>query len=196
MKTTTKKLLQISLITFSVLALAGCGGSTNQQNATTNNQSRIIDNPEFNLTIPREWDVIESKNFTSDVPPETALVVRNNVKNDTFTANVNVIRRTIQNSVESLEYAKEVINRQKTGLVNYKEDKQDLVKVKIAGKDVDTYIETFEGKKDAQSDLLVFYQTYAVKGNYAYIVTGSYSPKETTDNINVVQAIVKSFSLK
>ncbi len=193
---TTKKLFNFSILAFTVIALSGCGGSSTQQQTAANNQSRVIDNTEFTMTIPREWDVIESKDFTSDVPPETIIVVRNNVKNENFTANVNIVRRNLQATEASLDFAKEVINRQKTGLLNYKEDKNETAKIQIAGKPNDTYLETFEGKKDAQSDLIDFYQTYAVKGNYAYIVTGSYSPQETNDNINTVQTIVKSFTLK
>src|SRR5262249_2581887 len=140
--------------------------------------------------------VIEPKDFTSDVPPETVLVVRNNVKNENFTANVNIIRRNLQNTQATLDYAKEVINRQKSGLLNYKEDKRDTSKMTIGNTQVDSYLVTFEGQKDAQSDLINFYQTYAVKGNFAYIITGAYSPKETGDNINTVQTIVKSFALK
>jgi len=196
MQTTTKKLLTFSIITLTALSLAGCGNSNAPKVAPGDSQSRIIDNPEFTMTIPKEWDVIESKDFTSDVPPETALVVRNNVKNEDFTANVNIIRRNLQNTQVTLDYAKEVINRQKSGLINYKESKRDSDKLTIGTTQTDDYLVSFEGKKDASSDLIEFYQTYAVKGNFAYIITGSYSPKETGDNINAVQAIVKSFAVK
>jgi hypothetical protein len=198
MKTSTRNTLRASLVTLTILALSGCGSSTSLPLATNtaNIQSRLIDSPEFTLTIPHDWDVIQAQDFTSDVPPETQLVVRNNVKNDNFTANVSIIKRGTSNSIATLDYAKEVINRQKTGLLNYKEDNNSSAKIQIGGQPVDTYLETFEGKKDAQSDLIDFYQTYAVKGANGYIVTGAYSPQETTDNINAVQAVVKSFSVK
>jgi len=196
MKTSTKTLFGIALVTFTLLALSGCGSSTAPKTPTANEQSRIIDNPEYTMTIPREWDVIESKDFTSDVPQETQLVVRNNVKNETFTANVNIIRRNLQTTQETLDFAKSVINRQQTGLLNYKEDKRDVSKMTIGSKQVDSYVVTFEGKKDAQSDQLKFVQTYAVKGTFGYIVSGSYSLQETSDNMNTVETIVKSFSLK
>ncbi len=196
MQTTTKKILGISIMMVTVLALSGCGNSSTQQKPTTDERSRVIDNAEFTMRIPREWDVIEAKDFTADVPAETTMVVRNNVKNEDFTANVNVIRRSLQTTKETLEYAKEVINRQKSGLLNYKETKRDVSKMKIGDKTVDSYVVTFEGKKDAESDLVRFVQTYAVKGNMGYIVTGSYSLKESGDNMNTVEEIVKSFSLK
>lgn len=196
MRTPTKKILRFSLIALTVFSLAGCGSSSTSKPTATDDRSRVIDNPEFTLRIPREWDVIESKDFTSDVPQETVLVLRNNVKNDDFTANVNVVRRSLQKNQETLEYAKEVINRQKSGLLNYKEDKRDVSKMKIGDKQFDTYIVTFEGKKDVQSDLVKFEQTYAVKGTLGYIITGAYSMKESNDNINTVDEIVKSFALK
>lgn len=194
--TTRKKILNFSLIALTVLALAGCGNSGTQTKTTTDERSKDLDYPEYTMRIAREWDVIEAKDFTADVPQETALVVRNNVKNEDFTANVNILRRNLQTTKETLEYAKEVINRQKSGLLNYKEDKRDVSKMNIGDKKVDSYVVTFEGKKDAQSDLIKFVQTYAVKGNYGYIVTGSYSLKESGDNMNTVEEIVKSFSLK
>jgi len=196
MQTTTNKILRFSLIAITVASLTGCGGSGTQTKAPTDERSRIIDNTEFNLRVPTAWEVIESKDFTNDVPKETLLVIRNNVKNDTFTANVNVIRKDLQTTEETLEYAKEVLNRQKSGLLNYKEYKRDVVKMKIGDKQVDGYIVTFEGKKDPQSDLIIFVQTYAVKGNRGYIVTGSYTPQESGDIKNTAEEVVKSFTLK
>ncbi|MFO0780550.1 MAG: hypothetical protein U0519_01500 [Candidatus Gracilibacteria bacterium] len=196
MKTTTNKIFHWAFIGMTVLALAGCGSSNTQQKPTTDERSRIIDNTEFTMRIPREWDVIEAKDFTSDVPEETVLVVRNNVKNDNFTANVNVVRRDLQSTKETLEYAKEVINRQKTGLLNYKESKRDVLKIKIGDKETDSYLVNFEGKKDPQSDLVTFVQAYGVKGTKGYIITGSYTAQESGNNKNTVEEIVKSLSLK
>jgi hypothetical protein len=184
---------------FGLLVLSGCssGGSTTQK-TTDDDKTRIIDSAsyDFNVRIPREWDVIEAKEFTSDVPPQTVIVFRNNVKNEDFTANVNIIRNTLQNSKETLDYAKQVLNRQKNGLYNYKESGRDLVQVSITGKKSDTYLTHFEAKKDPSSDLTRFVQTYAVKGTEAYIVTGSMSPKENENNIKTVEDIVKSFTIK
>ena len=81
MYSSTQKFLKISIIALTALSLAGCGGSGTQQKPTSDERSRVIENTEYTMRIPREWDTIESKDFTSDVPQETAIVVRNNVKN-------------------------------------------------------------------------------------------------------------------
>lgn len=195
MKSSSTKILQISFIALTLVALSGCGGSSSTPKTTTDERTKTIENTEFSLKIPREWDVIEKKDFTNDVQNETVLVLRNNVKNENFSANVSIVKKNLQKTEETLEFAKKVINRQKN-LLNYKQNKQDLTKMTVAGKPVDSYTMTFEGKKDEQSDLLNFFQTYAVKGNYGYIVTGAYSRAETGDNTNAVQEMVKSFGLK
>lgn len=194
----SKKIL-ISTVALTILVLGGCSsGSTTTPKTSDDDKTRIIDNAQydFNVRIPREWDVIEAKDFTSEVPKQTVIVFRNNVKNEDFTANVNVIRNTLQTPRETLDYAKQVLNRQKGGLYNYRETARDLVQVSITGKKVDTYLTHFEAKKDPASELTKFVQTYAVKGSEAYIVTGSLSPKENTNNANTVDEIVKSFTIK
>ena len=195
----TKKNIKVGLIgfiTISIFALSGCGSSTNTTKTPVDERSRLIDNTEFSVKIPREWDVIEPKDFTSDVPSETLIVFRNNVKNENFTVNVNIIKKNLQKPQDTLEFAKEVINRQKNGLLNYQQSKQDLTKMTVAGKQVDSYTMLFQAKKDVQSDSINFFQTYATKGNFGYIITGSYAGGETSDNINIAQTIVKSFGLK
>ena len=192
----SKKTCLVALLAFSLLTVAGCGSSNTTPKTPVDDRFRVVDNTEFTLRIPREWDVIEAKDFTSDVPKETMLVVRNNVKNDDFTTNVNIVRKNLQTTQATLEYAKEVINRQKSGLLNYVEDKRDVSKMHIGNTQVDSYITTFEAKKDPESILVRFVQTYAVKDKLAYIITGSYSTKESSDNIKSTEDIVKSFSLK
>lgn len=195
-----RKKLALGLMLLTPFVLAGCfnlgGGTTTTPKVTTDERFRTLDDPAFKIVIPREWDVIEKKDFTSEVPQETLLVLRNNVKNEDFTANANVVRRDLQTTKETLEYAKEVINREKTGLYNYKELQRNTVKILIGDKSVDTYSISFEGAKDPASPVLRFFQTYAVKDKFAYIVTGAVSTKENDNNIKTVQDIVKSFSLK
>ena len=192
----SKRVFTFSLIALSAIALAGCGGGNKTSAPATDEKSRIVETTEFSAKIPREWDVIEAKDFSSDVQKETVLIFRNNVKNENFTANVNVVKKNLQKTEESLDFARATINRQKNGLLNYKQTKQDLTKMTITGKQFDSYTTSFEAKKDEQSDLVNFFQTYAVKGNSGYIFTGSYSTNESSANVTAVQDIVKSFSLK
>ncbi|MFA5829141.1 MAG: hypothetical protein WC843_01455 [Candidatus Gracilibacteria bacterium] len=199
MKISNKALTCLFVLTLT--SFTGCfnfgGGSTNPT-VTTSDQTRKIDDPKYAFTaiIPREWDIIEAKDFTKDVPQETQLVLRNNVKNEDFTANVNVVHHVLQTTRETLEYAKQVINAEKTGLYNYQESKRDTFQIPIADKKADTYVTYFVGAKEPSSDVITFIQTFAVKGTDAYIITGSYSPKESQINVKAVESIVKSFILK
>ncbi len=198
-----KKFQVLGLLVTSILVISGCfnfgsNPGTTTSKPTANDRIRTIDDLKYDFTIqlPREWDVIEKKDFTADVPPETVVVFRNNIKNEDFTANVSIIRTELQTPKETLEYAKEVINRQKNGLYNYKETKRDLVKIQIGDKNVDTYLTYFEAKKDPGNDVVKFMQTYAVKNNAAYIALGAMSTKENDNNAKTVEDIIKSWKLK
>jgi hypothetical protein len=194
-----KKYFLLGLFVFSFISLWGCslGGGTTPT-VTTDERIRTIDDPQYDFTvrIPREWDVIERKDFAAEVPKETVIVFRNNIKNENFTANVSVLRHSLQKPQSTLDFAKLILNRQRTGLYNYKETRRDLVKTKIGGKEVDTYVTYFEAKKDPASPLARFIQTYVVKDNSAYIALGAFSPEENSNNVKTVEDIVKSFKLR
>ncbi len=194
------KIKTLTIIIISIFTLNGCSlfssSTSTTQKVTVDEKSRLIDYPNFTVKIPREWDVIEKKNFTTEVPAETVIVFRNNVKNQDFTGNVNILLNNLQDTRETLDYAKEVINKEATSLYNFKEKQRDLVKITIAGKPVDTYIIYFEGKKEPQSVLTQFTQTFAVKDKSAYIITGANSTKDSTNNISTVEQIIKNFAVK
>lgn len=191
-----------SLIIFSILVLGGCfnfSGSNTTTKVTTDERLKVIDSTgyDFNITIPREWDVIEKKDFTKDVAPETVIVFRNNIKNEDWTSTVIITQANFQVARDTLEAAKYVLNREKTSLYDYKEIRtQELRKIQIANKQVDTYVNYFQGKEKADSTLIQFFQTYASRGNVAYIVTGTVSTSENENNRKAVEDIVKSFTLK
>lgn len=199
MVTPSKKVFVVGMLTLTTLLLGGCfnfSGTNSNKTVVTDEKNRSIENAEFSVKLPREWDVIEPKDFTTIVPKETVMVFRNNVKNEDFTANVNLVRNPLQQTKETLEYAKEVINREKTSLYNFKEIKRDLAQIQIGDKKVDSYLITFEGKKTPEANTARFIQIMAVKGTNAYIMTGAYSLQETGANITAVEDILKSFALK
>lgn len=183
----------------SILLLSSCinlGGTQSATTSSTDERIKTYDTSEFTISVPKEWEIIDKKQFTDEVPPETIVVFRNNVKNETFTANLAVIKNNLQGPVDTLEYAKMVLNRQKSGLFDYKESTRDEYKVSIGGKDTATYFSTFEAKKTANDKLVKYIQTYAVKDNAAYIITGAVSTKENDSVIKTIEDMVKSFKLK
>lgn len=174
------KIKLFSLIFISSLLLSGClttgdssSNSGSQQEDNNYQQTLKYINNQFSFNFPERWDLIEPKDFTSEIPQETQVVVRNNIKNETFTANVNVVKNTLQESLSSLDYAKAILNRQQTGLLDYKETKRELVKIKVAGQEEDTYYIEFTARLNATDPLTKFIQTFGVKDKNGYIILGS-----------------------
>lgn len=192
-----KKLLG-SLLIGTSLILSGCfgtdGGSAPLPGPDDNStQSKSYQNSQFAFSFPGAWDVIEPQDFTSDIPRETQVVARNNIKNDTFTSNVNVVRNDLQVTKSSMDYAKEILNRQRTGLLDYKETKRELLNISVAGQSQETYYTEFEARLNATDPVLKFAQTYAVKDKAGYIIMGTWSLQENSAVIDQIVSTVKSF---
>lgn len=192
-----KSFLSVLLIG-ATLTLAGCfgtdgGGAPLPAPDNGSNQSSTYQNSQFAFSFPSPWDVIEPKDFTSDIPRETQVVVRNNIKNDTFTANVNVVRNDLQVSKTSMDYAKEILNRQRTGLLDYRETKREIVQVSVGSQAQETYYTEFEARLNTTDPVLKFAQIYAVKDRAGYIIMGAYSLQENTAIVDQIVASVQSF---
>lgn len=197
----SKKLIAIALVV-PALFFSGCFSVDNSGGSTTtsaqgqgSNLTKTYNNNQFAFSFPADWDVIEQKDFTSDIPRETQVVVRNNLKNDTFTANVNVVKNDLQATQSSLDYAKEILNRQKTGLLDYKETKREIIQIPVGGQNTETYYTEFEARLNQTDPVTRFFQTYAVKDKAGYIIMGASSTQENTAVIDKVSAAVKSFKV-
>ncbi len=194
-----KKILSILLLS-TAFTLSGCFSADNQTGTSTdanadNTETRTYQNSQFSLSFPGTWDVIEPKDFTSEIPRETQLVIRNNIKNDTFTANINIVRNDLQLALSSLDYAKEIINRQRTGLLDYKETKREIINIQVGGQSQETYYTEFEARLNQTDPVTKFVQTYAVKDKAGYIMMGTYSTQENTPVIDQINNTVKSFKV-
>jgi hypothetical protein len=192
------KILSVALSAILFLSLGGCfnlGGSQTTQKPV-DERSKVYETNEFTITVPKTWEVIEKKDFTSDVPAETVVVFRNNVKNETFTANMVIVKNTLQEPIATLEYAKMVLNRQKSGLYDYKESRRDETKITIGGNEDPTFFTLFEAKKSTEENSVRYLQTYGIKGKSAYIVTGAVSTQENDSVVKDIENMVKSFKLK
>jgi len=197
----SKKLIALTLIT-PALFFSGCFSVDNSGIPTTNtdqaqgsNLTKTYNNNQYAFSFPTDWDIIEQKDFTSDIPRETQVVVRNNIKNDTFTANINVVRNDLQVTQSSLDYAKQILNRQKTGLLDYKETKREIIQIPIGGQSTETYYTEFEARLNQSEPVTKFVQAYAVKDKAGFIIMGAFSTQENTSVINKVNAAVKSFKV-
>ena len=197
MKATKNLIITISLAS---LLLTGCfstdtSGTTTGGTTTADAQSISYNNNQFTFSYPGSWDLIEPKDFTSDVPKETQVVVRNNIKNETFTATVTVVKNPLQLDESSLDYAKEVLNRQKTGLLDYKETKREIINVSAGGQSQETYYVEFDARLNATDPVTRWIQTYAVKDKQGYIIMAGYSGQENSPVIEQLQKVVRSFKV-
>ncbi len=197
----SKKLITITLIA-SALLLSGCfgvdnsgGGSSPSDQGQNSNLTKTYNNNQFAFSFPSTWDVIEPKDFTSEIPRETQLNVRNNIKNDTYTANITVVKNDLQLTLSSLDYAKQILNRQKTGLLDYKETKREIIQIQVGGQSTETYYTEFEGRLNQTEPVLKFIQAYAVKDKAGFIIMGSFSTQENSSVIDKIIAAVKSFKV-
>jgi hypothetical protein len=180
----------------SLTLLTGCFNtdSGTASNATPpSDQTKVYNNNQFALSFPANWDVIQPNDFTSEIPRETQVVVRNNIKNDTFTANVNVVKNDLQTTLSNLDYAKEILNRQKTGLLDYKETKREIVKVSVGGSDQETYYVEFEARLNSTEPVTKFIQSFGVKDKAGFIVMAAYSQNESDTVVTALTNVVKSF---
>jgi len=197
------KKIFLSLLIITTIFMGGCfaadqsasTGSTTDNGQNTGNATKTYSNNQFSFSFPAAWDIIEPKDFTSEIPRETLVVVRNNIKNDTFTANINVVMNDLQTSKSSLDYAKEILNRQRTGLLDYKETKREIANVEVGGQNQETYYTEFEARLNQTDPVTKFVQTYAVKDKAGYIIMGAYSLQENTTVTDQVANAVKSFKI-
>jgi hypothetical protein len=194
-----KTILFLSII-LTTTFLGGCfsfedGNSAEGTQSQNNDLTKTYSNNQFSFTYPQDWDLIERKDFTSEIPAETQVVIRNNLKNDSFTANINIVKNTIQNEKSTLDYAKEVLNRQKTGLLDYKETKREIIKISIGGSDQETYYTEFEARLNSTEPITKFFQTYGVKGQNGFVIMGASSTQENSSTINKLQKAVLSFKI-
>ncbi len=187
-------LLLGTLFLFSGCFNFGSGSSTTT--ATNDARFNLYENSDYSLSVPKNWDTIDKTQFTAEVPEETDVVFRNNVKNETYTADIAIIRRPFQTSLPSLEFAKYVYNRQSSGLYDFKELRKDLVKIKVAGKEEDTFLLIFEARKSPKDKLLRFYQTFGFKNNVGFIAIGSLSPQEDANTAKLIEDSIKSLVVK
>ncbi len=198
MKSTTKfsNIIPISgiLMTFFFSGCMNLQGNTTTK--TDDPRLKTYDSSDFSLKTPKDWEIIEKKDFTADVPDVTVVVFRNNIKNETFTANVNIVKNYLQETMPTLEYAKNVLNRQKGGLFNFKENKREELKLKVGGQDTSTIFIQFEAKKGTDQPTVRYIQTYAVKEKWAFIITGALSTKENDVVLQSIENIIKSFQVK
>ncbi|MBD3328611.1 hypothetical protein GF340_04900 [Candidatus Peregrinibacteria bacterium] len=188
-------------LTFSLFSflLAGCFNfdtDTPDDSDTANETERLYETNDYAVIIPKDWEVIEKENFTSDIPEETDIAFRNNVKNETFTATATIVERDLLDTLDSLEFANRVRNRQKDGLTDYDEISKEKYNIVVGNTSQETLFIHFAARKTTSDPLLEYFQTYVTSDDTAYIVGGAVHPNEQENTSQIVEDIVRSFRLK
>lgn len=182
--------------------LAGCFNfdiPTEQQpggQTPVDNSSKLYQTAEFSMVIPRDWEVIEKGNFPTDFQEETEVVFRNNVKNEVWTANIAIVKKNLDSTISSEEFGGTVINRQRSGLTNYKERSKENIPLSVAGHSETTLLMGFEGRLNPNEQMVRYLQTYAIKGNTGYIALGSFSLQENDTTVQAIDQALRSFTLQ
>ncbi len=170
-------------------------GSTSSSNSQPSTEQKAYNNGDIFLTFPANWEVIQPADFTSDIPFETQVVVRNNVKNEIFTATTAVTKTNIPAGTPTTDFALSLLNKQKYGLIDYKETSRETVNINVGGQEIETYLVKFEAKEKPNDQTLRYIQKFAVKNNAGYVILGATSLQESETVVNSVGNIINSFKV-
>ncbi len=154
----------------------------------------LYDLSDFSIQYPKDWEVIDT--FSDKYPKETILAFKNPEANSSFYANVNVSKMKIDSALSSLDFANKKIENHKIALGEFTEISRQDINLNINGKPEKTILLLFSGKYDPQGKTYKYLQTYAVKNNYAFTITGSVSRSEKDEIVKKIETMLKSFSLK
>ena len=70
---------------------------------------------------------------------------------------------------------------------------RQLVQIPIGNQLIDTYLIEYEAKLNATDPSLRFFQTYATKGSFGYIILAAASTEENQNTSEALLSAVKSF---
>jgi len=188
----SKKIALILTIVIGTSLLFGCGSETPSATPTQTTYSGTS----FTIYVPDGWTVLEPKNFTSNIPQNTLVGFMANIKNEVFTANVNVVYTVLDKAIDARDYAKSNVMAAQKALISFKEIGKEEYNFPYGKDIIQTYISTFEGKKNVQEPIVRFKQLYVVLNTDAYIVTGAYLPSENESIVKTIDEMLHSFSLK
>lgn len=188
-----KKLI-ISVL-MGILLLSGCTISSDGNTTTSDNPIYYsYGNDTYGVNVANDWEVITE--FTSNYPQNTIAAFRNNVKNDQFIANVNIVANTIEEGLSNGDYALEMLQSHSESLIDYKLLEKKEINIIVEGQVSPTYMATFQGRNNIDSDLLQFAQVYGANNGFGYIATATYLPDEDQFAVETAIHMIESLELK
>jgi len=187
-----KKFLITILLFFVAVFVSACGGSSNDTTVNDNVNFKLYASQDFAIRYPIDWEVKTA--FDGKFPDSTVIVFVNITDKASLKANINIDRRSVSN-VDNISFAKQMLNRHETDLIEYKKIAEQNLKVKVSGEAKDTVMTVFEGKNKTDGDRFQFIQIYAVKGSYAYIATGTMLAAADEATIQAITSSLKTLEI-
>lgn len=176
---------------------SGCfgifGGAS--QDSTATNTGKLFENQEISLRYASNWNKVTE--FGGNFPTNTIVAFQNLTPSKDIYANLNLTKEKSLDNKSSLEFAENVLSLHQKTLNYFKEIGRENITLNVAGVKEKTLLVTFDAKADAtNTPILRFQQTYLIKGESAYILTGTYSPDEDDSVVKKITLMLKSLAAK
>lgn len=163
----------VALIALSLLVFGCTGGEsiTAPNDEIDTNLFDVYQTNDFAIGYPKGWKLKDD--FTSDLTQATEVAFVSHVKEFFFTPTVSVSMREVTSGVKTLDFAKVVMAQNEKSLLNFNlVDSADFALPNIDA----SVLNTFQGKVQPEGDLVEYFQTYAISGTKAFIITGAHDP--------------------
>lgn len=188
-----KTLIILATIT---LFLASCGSDIPDPNQDKAGKGYIaFESSDITLQYPEEWDAIAQKDFTSEIPEGTLAAFRSPKKDTQFVPNIGILKNDLPREISSLDYAKGLIQKHASNLLNYKEISRREIDISVGDKSFPSLFVVFEGKEKEEAEIKEFVQISAVKKKTAFIATGAYLKTDAESMREAVENAIKSFKV-
>ncbi len=182
-----------------LLTLTACSGGDNTNVQTGGNNSSkpfysSYSTSEFSIDVPEEWELIND--FNGKYPEEIQIAFRSNMQEPDYSTNVAVFREDNPEKLTNMDYSQLKLKEHKKSLINYSLLGQEEVTLQVSGGESKSFINTIEGQNSFSGPTLTFQQTYLTRGGDAWTVTASYSNDVDAYDIELIDHMLKSFTLK
>lgn len=192
-----KKQIIVGMALASLLLVGtGCGlfGGDEQEEKPRSADANSYQHESFSISPPKDWETVTT--FTKEYPKGIVVAFRNNVKDDNFTANINMLQKTVPEGFTSIDFALQELKNHEKNLLNYKENSRENTKITVGGQSVDTLLLYFQGKQNAEDDVIKFLQIFGVKGTVGFVATGALPENSDEDSVKKIEEALRTFVVK
>lgn len=183
------KISRAGLIVLLSMSLSACSGgeSAPEENALLYQGQGIA------LELAPGWVTVEKNNFNATVPQQTLVAFTATHQGSDILKTLTVVTEDIVVPVtENIAYANANIGETMRSVINY--ERIEIEELQIGGQQ--TKIHSFKGKLEHESTTFQIIQTYLVKNQKGYIVTGVLLENASAEEREEVKGMLRSFSFQ